>query len=153
MTRKELPLSDTYRPPDLSLLGAEHVRRYRETDGAVGHIWNGVPILLLTTTGRKSGLPRTTPLIYARDGDAYLVVASMGGAPQHPSWYRNLLADPTARIQVRADHVEVTAQTAGEVEKARLWTIVAGQWPNYDAYQSRTDRVIPVVVLSPSGQG
>jgi len=109
--------------------------------------------LLLTTTGRKSGLPRTTPLIYARDGDAYLVVASMGGAPQHPSWYRNLLADPTARIQVRADHVEVTAQTAGEVEKARLWTIVAGQWPNYDAYQSRTDRVIPVVVLSPSGQG
>ena len=134
-------------------MGAEHVRRYRETDGAVGHIWNGVPILLLTTTGRKSGLPRTTPLIYARDGDAYLVVASMGGAPQHPSWYRNLLADPTARIQVRADHVEVTAQTAGEVEKARLWTIVAGQWPNYDAYQSRTDRVIPVVVLSPSGQG
>ena len=152
MSRKEPALSDTYRPPDLSLLGAEHVRRYRETDGAVGHIWNGVPILLLTTTGRKSGLPRTTPLIYARDGDAYLVVASMGGAPQHPSWYRNLLADPTARIQVRADHVEVTAQTAGEVEKARLWTIVAGQWPNYDAYQSRTDRVIPVVVLSPSGR-
>ena len=153
MSRKELALSETYRPPDLDLLGAEHVRRYRETDGAVGHIWNGVPVLLLTTTGRKSGQPRTTPLIYARDGDAYLVVASMGGAPQHPSWYRNLLADPTARIQVRADHVEVTAQTAGEVEKARLWTIVAGQWPNYDAYQSRTDRVIPVVVLSPSGQG
>ena len=152
MTRKELPLSDTYRPPDLDLLGAEHVRRYRETDGEVGHIWNGVPILLLTTTGRKSGQPRTTPLIYARDGDAYLVVASMGGAPQHPNWYRNLLADPTARIQVRADHVDVRARTAGGGEKARLWTIVAGQWPNYDAYQSRTDRVIPVVVLSPSGR-
>jgi deazaflavin-dependent oxidoreductase (nitroreductase family) len=151
LTRKELPLSDTYRPPDLDLLGAEHVKRYQETDGQVGHMWNGVPILLLTTTGRKSGQPRTTPLIYARDGDAYLVVASMGGAPQHPNWYRNLLADPTARIQVRADHVDVRARTAGGGEKARLWTIVAGQWPNYDAYQSRTDRVIPVVVLSPSG--
>jgi deazaflavin-dependent oxidoreductase (nitroreductase family) len=134
-------------------LGAEHVRRYQETDGAVGHIWNGVPILLLTTTGRKSGQPRTTPLIYARDGDAYLVVASMGGAPHHPDWYRNLVAHPNARIQVRADHVDVTARTAEEDEKARLWAIVAGQWPNYDAYQSRTDRVIPVVVLSPSGRG
>jgi deazaflavin-dependent oxidoreductase (nitroreductase family) len=90
-------------------------------------------------------------LIYARDGETYLVVASMGGAPQHPNWYQNLLADPTACIQVRADHVDVTARTAGEAEKARLWAIVAGQWPNYDAYQSRTDRVIPVVVLSPPG--
>ena len=151
LSRKELALSDTYRPPDLGLLGAEHVRRYQETDGEVGHIWNGVPIVLLTTTGRKSGQSRTTPLIYARDGETYLVVASMGGAPQHPNWYRNLLADPTARIQVRADHVDVTARTAGEAEKARLWAIVACQWPNYDAYQSRTDRVIPVVVLSPSG--
>jgi len=129
------------------------VRRYQETDGEVGYIWNGVPILLLTTTGRKSGQPRTTPLIYARDGDDYLVVASMGGAPRHPHWYRNLEADPAARIQVRADHVEVTARTAGEDEKPRLWKIVADQWPNYDVYQSRTDRVIPVVVLSPSRRG
>jgi deazaflavin-dependent oxidoreductase (nitroreductase family) len=134
-------------------LGEEHVRRYQETDGEVGHIWNGVPILLLTTTGRKSGRPRTTPLIYARDGEDYLVVGSMGGAPHHPDWYRNLLADATASIQVRADHVDVAARTAGEGDKARLWAIVAGQWPNYDAYQSRTDRVIPVVVLTPRDRG
>jgi deazaflavin-dependent oxidoreductase (nitroreductase family) len=134
-------------------LGAEHVRRYQETDGEVGYIWNGVPILLLTTTGRKSGQSWTTPLIYARDGDDYLVVASMGGAPQHPNWYRNLLAQPAARIQVRADHVEVTARTAADDEKPRLWQIVTRQWPNYDVYQSRTDRVIPVVVLSPSARG
>jgi deazaflavin-dependent oxidoreductase (nitroreductase family) len=119
----------------------------------VGHIWNGVPVLLLTTTGRKTGQKRTTPLIYARDGDDYLVVASMGGAPQHPDWYRNLLADPSAAIQVRADHVGVTARPAGEEERARLWAIVAAPWPNYDAYQSRTDRVIPVVVLSAQGRG
>jgi deazaflavin-dependent oxidoreductase (nitroreductase family) len=134
------------------LLGDDHVLRYQETDGEVGYIWNGVPILLLTTTGRKSGQPRTTPLIYGRDGDDLLVVASMGGAPQHPNWYRNLLAHPAAQIQVRADHVEVMARTAGEDEKPRLWRIVTDQWPNYDVYQSRTDRVIPVVVLSPSAR-
>ncbi len=141
---------DAYRPPDLDLLGAEHVRRYQDTDGEVGYIWNGVPILLLTTTGRRSGEPRTTPLIHGRDGDDYLVVASMGGAPQHPHWYRNLVAQPSARIQVRAEHITVTARTAGEDEKGRLWKIMTDLWPNYDVYQSRTDRVIPVVVLSPS---
>jgi deazaflavin-dependent oxidoreductase (nitroreductase family) len=141
---------DDYEAPDLQLLGEEHVRRYQETDGDVGYIWNGVPILLLTTTGRKSRQPRTTPLIHARDGDDYLVVASMGGAPQHPQWYLNLTAEPSARIQDRSEHIDVTARTAGEDEKARLWAIVSEQWPNYDVYQSRTDRVIPVVVLSPS---
>ena len=145
------PLSeDTYRAPDLNLLGPEHVRRYQETNGEVGYIWNGVPTLLLTTTGRKSGKSWTTPLIHGRDGDDYLVVASMGGAPQHPNWYRNLEAHPSARIQVRDQHIDVTARTAGEDEKARLWKIMTDQWPNYDVYQSRTDRVIPVVVLSRS---
>jgi len=142
----------TYRPPDISLLGEEHVRRYRETDGDVGYIWNGVPTLLLTTTGRRSGTPRTTPLIYARDGDDYLVVASMGGAPQHPNWYRNLQADSSARIQVLADHLDVTGRTAGEDEKPRLWKVMTDLWPNYDVYQSRTDRVIPLVVLTPSSR-
>jgi deazaflavin-dependent oxidoreductase (nitroreductase family) len=143
---------ETYQPPDLMLLGEEHVQRYQETDGEVGYIWNGVPTLLLTTTGRTSGEPRTTPLIFGRDGDDYLVVASMGGAPQHPNWYRNLLADPSARIQVRGEHLDVSAQTADETAKPRLWGIVTEVWPNYDVYQSRTDRVIPVVVLSPSGR-
>ena len=76
----------------------------------------------------------------------------MGGAPQHPQWYRNLLADPTAQIQVQAEHIAVSARTADQDEKPRLWKIVSDQWSNYDVYQSRTDRVIPVVVLSPLSQ-
>jgi deazaflavin-dependent oxidoreductase (nitroreductase family) len=143
---------DAYHAPDIQLLGEEHVRRYQETDGEVGYIWNGVPILLLSTTGRKTRRPRTTPLIFGRDGDDYLVVASMGGAPMHPNWYKNLLADPEALIQVRAEQLKVTARTAEDDEKPRLWKIVTEQWPNYDVYQTRTDRVIPVVVLSPSGR-
>jgi deazaflavin-dependent oxidoreductase (nitroreductase family) len=139
----------SYQQPDLALLGEEHVQRYRETDGEVGYLWNGVPTLLLTTTGRKTGRSRTTPLIFNRDGDDYLVVASMGGAPSHPNWYLNLTAQPDTEIQVRAEHLPVTAHTASPDEKPRLWAIVAEQWPNYDVYQSRTTREIPVVVLSP----
>lgn len=144
------PSDGDYRAPDLTLLGEDHIRAYRETDGEVGHIWNGATSLLLTTTGRKSGEPRTSALIYARDGDDYLVVASMGGAPNHPAWYLNLEADPTAEIQVLADRIPVTARTATPEEKPRLWAIVREQWPNYDVYQSRTDRDIPVVVLTPA---
>jgi deazaflavin-dependent oxidoreductase (nitroreductase family) len=138
-----------YESPDLTLVGEEHVRRYRETDGEVGYLWNGAPTLLLTTRGRSSGQPRTSALIFGRDGDDYLVVASMGGAPQHPMWYRNLLADPRAEIQVKGQRLAVDARTAEETEKARLWDIMVGVWPNYDVYQTRTERVIPVVVLTP----
>jgi len=141
---------EAYQPTNLDLLGAEHVRRYQETDGEVGYLWNGAPILLLTTTGRKSGEPRTTPLIHGRDGADFLVVASMGGAPQHPNWYENLVVDPDARIQVRSEHLRVRARTASDEEKPRLWAIMTAFWPNYDVYQSRTERVIPLVVLSPS---
>jgi deazaflavin-dependent oxidoreductase (nitroreductase family) len=139
-----------YRAPDITLLGEEHIRRYRETDGEVGYLWNGVPTLLLTTTGRRSGEPRTSALIFGRDGDDYLVVASMGGAPNHPAWYLNLTADPAAEIQVRGDRIPVEARTASDAEKPRLWQIVNEVWPNYDVYQSRTERAIPVVVLSPT---
>jgi deazaflavin-dependent oxidoreductase (nitroreductase family) len=139
-----------YRPPDLSLVGEEHVRRYRATGGEVGYLWNGAPTLLLTTTGRHSGQPRTSALIFGRDGDDYLVVASMGGAPRHPSWYLNVNANPDAEIQVRADRIPVVARTASNDEKPRLWRIMTDVWPNYDVYQTRTDRSIPVVVLSPS---
>jgi deazaflavin-dependent oxidoreductase (nitroreductase family) len=139
-----------YQPPDISLLGEEHIRRYRETDGEVGYLWNGVPTLLLTTTGRRSGEPRTSALIFGRDGDDFLVVASMGGAPKHPSWYLNLTTNPAAEVQVKGDRIPVTAHTASDDEKPRLWQIVTEVWPNYDVYQTRTDRVIPVVVLSPS---
>jgi deazaflavin-dependent oxidoreductase (nitroreductase family) len=139
-----------YQPPDLALVGAEHIRRYQETGGEVGYLWNGVPTLLLTTTGRKSGDPRTSALIFGQDGDDYLIIASMGGASRHPQWYLNLTAHPEAEVQVRAEHVRVVARTAvSPDERERLWEIMAGVWPNYHVYQARTEREIPVVVLSP----
>jgi deazaflavin-dependent oxidoreductase (nitroreductase family) len=138
-----------YTPIDYSLLGADHIKAYRESDGKVGYLWNGVPILLLTVTGRRSGEARTSALIFERDRDDYLVVASMGGAPTHPMWYLNLLADPTAEIQVKGEIIPVTSRTATAEEKPRLWKIVRDAWPNYDVYQSRTERDIPVVILSP----
>jgi deazaflavin-dependent oxidoreductase (nitroreductase family) len=140
----------TYQQPDYSLLGEDHVKAYRESDGEVGFLWNGAKTLLLTTTGRKTGQPRTSPLIYEADGDRYIVIASVGGGPKHPLWYLNLLADPSAEVQVKADHVPAIATTAEGDERARLWTLVNEQWPNYDVYQTRTDRVIPVVILTPS---
>jgi deazaflavin-dependent oxidoreductase (nitroreductase family) len=140
---------DDFRNVDYSLLGDEHVRRYRETGGDIGYDWNGAPVLLLTTTGRRSGAARTTPLIFGRDRDNYLVVASVGGSPRHPAWYLNLEADPHASIQVRGDHHDVVARTATPEEKPQLWRIMNDVWPNYDAYQSRTERDIPVVVLTP----
>ena len=139
-----------YTAPDLALVGAEHVAAYRDSDGEVGYMWNGVPTLLLTVTGRRSGQSRTSALIFGRDGDDYLVVASMGGAPMHPKWFLNLQAAPDAEIQVRDQRIAVTAREAGEEEKPRLWRIMTRAWPNYDVYQSRTDRQIPVVVLSPT---
>jgi deazaflavin-dependent oxidoreductase (nitroreductase family) len=139
-----------YQAPDLTLLGEEHIRQYRETDGEVGYLWNGAPTLLLTSTGRRSGERRTSALIFGRHEHDFLVVASMGGAPRHPSWYLNLAANPGAEIQVRADRIPVVARTASDDEKPGLWRIMTEVWPNYDVYQSRTDRTIPVVVLSPS---
>jgi len=140
----------TYRPPDLALVGQDHVRAYRDTNGKTGYLWNGAPTLLLTVSGRRTGRDHTSALIFARDGSDYLVVASMGGAPNHPNWYRNLQADPKARIQIKDEHIDVTAQTVTAEDKPRLWKIVTAVWPNYDVYQSRTDRDIPVVVLSPT---
>jgi deazaflavin-dependent oxidoreductase (nitroreductase family) len=130
------------------LFGDAHVRRYRETGGEVGHIWRrGAKTLLLTTRGRKSGNPTTAPLIYEQDGDSYVVVASKGGAPRHPGWYRNLVKDPNVEVQVMDDVFAAQARTATGEERERLWQLAAQQWPDYDAYQQRTDRQIPVVVL------
>ncbi|MEH1053728.1 nitroreductase family deazaflavin-dependent oxidoreductase [Micromonospora sp. CPCC 206171] len=127
---------------------ADHIRRYVETGGEQGHEWRpGVFTLLLTTRGRRSGKLRRTALIYGRDGDAYLVVASQGGAPQHPAWYLNLLADPGAEVQVGAETFAVRARTAGPEEKPRMWRTMVDIWPAYDDYQTKTDREIPVVVL------
>jgi deazaflavin-dependent oxidoreductase (nitroreductase family) len=131
-----------------TLYGEEHVRRYRETGGEVGHIWKrGSKILLLTTTGRKSGKTSTTPLIYEADGDRYVIVASKGGAPEHPGWYLNLQKTPEVELQVKDEVFPARASTAEGEERERLWKLVAQQWPDYDAYQEKTDRKIPVVVL------
>ena len=125
----------------------EHARRYVASGGQDGHIWEGVPTLLLTTTGRRSGEARTTPLIYGRDGERYLIVASRGGAPSHPAWYDNLSAQPEVQVQVMADRFKARARTASAAERAALWKTMAAIWPPYDEYQARTARQIPVVIL------
>jgi deazaflavin-dependent oxidoreductase (nitroreductase family) len=129
------------------LFGDEHVRRYRETGGEVGHDWEGTQCLILTTTGRKSGERRDNALIYGTDGDRYLVVASKGGSDQPPAWYLNLQADPEAELQVRDEVFRVRAHDAGDDEKPRLWQEMVGHWPQYEEYQRKTERPIPVVVL------
>jgi deazaflavin-dependent oxidoreductase (nitroreductase family) len=131
-----------------TLYGKRHVSRYRDTGGEVGHVWKeGSTVLLLTTTGRTSGKPRTTPLIYARDGDRYVIVASKGGAPEHPGWYLNLSKTPEVELQVRDEVFPARAHTASGDERRELWRKANEVWPHYAEYQEKTDREIPVVVL------
>jgi deazaflavin-dependent oxidoreductase (nitroreductase family) len=135
----------------MTLFGQEHVERYRATDGAEGHEWNGTQTLLLTTTGRKSGEQRTTPLIYAPAGDSsFVIVASKGGSDEPPAWYLNLSENPEVEVQVKADRFKARARTAGADEKPELWRRMVAEWPAYDEYQEKTDREIPVVVLDRS---
>jgi deazaflavin-dependent oxidoreductase (nitroreductase family) len=141
-----------YVAPDLSLFGEEHIRRYLETGGVVGHEWNGVTTLILTTRGRRTGLRRQSAMIYGRDRDDYVVIASQGGAPAHPSWYLNLSAEPRAEVDVGAEHFHVAARTAEGEERDRLWSMMADRWTNFDVYAGRTQRRIPVVVLERTEQ-
>lgn len=132
------------------LFGHEHVATYLETDGEVGHEWlPGVYTLLLTTTGHRSGEPVTTPLIYRRDGDAYAVVASNGGADEHPAWYRTLDADPAVTIRVGRDVMPATARTVTGDDRAHLWPKMTEVWPAFDDDAAKTDRHIPVVAITP----
>lgn len=126
---------------------ADHARQYLESNGAEGHIWRGVPTLLLTTTGTKTGEPYTTPLIYGEKDGAYIIVASKGGAPKNPQWYNNLVAQPEVGVQVGADRFTARARTATPEEKPALWEMMAKVFPNYTEYQQRTERDIPVVIL------
>lgn len=132
----------------MTLFGQEHVRRYVETGGAVGHEWEGTVCLILWTTGRKSGEQRAAPLIYQPHDDAYLVVASKGGAPEPPAWYVNLEADPSVEVQVGAERFKARARTATAGEKPEMWKTMTAVWPAYDEYQAKTARQIPVVVLA-----
>jgi deazaflavin-dependent oxidoreductase (nitroreductase family) len=126
---------------------AQHIRDYVETGGRKGHRWRGVSTLLMTTRGRKSGKLRRTALIYGEDGDRYLVVASKGGARKHPSWYLNLLEHPEVELQVGAEKFPARARTATDEEKQRLWQLMTSIWPDYDQYQAKTERHIPIVIF------
>ena len=126
----------------------EHVERDIATGGDEGHMWGGVPTLLLTTTGRKSGEARLIPLIYGEDNGTYIVVGSKGGHALHPSWYENLAAHADVEVQVKADRFSARASTAIGDERDRLWALMANIWGGYNEYQQRTGREIPVVVLT-----
>jgi deazaflavin-dependent oxidoreductase (nitroreductase family) len=130
---------------------ADHIHDYVETDGRSGHIWKDVTTLLLTTRGRKSGKLRRTALIYGKDGDNYIIVASRGGHANHPAWYLNLVENPDVEVQVSSNKFPALARTATAEEKARLWQLMVSIWRAYDNYQAKTEREIPVVVLSPKG--
>lgn len=130
---------------------SDHIECYVATGGQEGHVFHGATALLLTTTGRSSGQQRRTALYYVPDGDRWIVVASSGGAPSHPAWYLNLLADPHCTVQVLDRVVSCVATTAGPSERPRLWEASLENWPPYAEYQTQTDRQIPVVILTPVG--
>jgi deazaflavin-dependent oxidoreductase (nitroreductase family) len=130
-------------------VGRLHTRLYRLTGGRIGHSAGNIKNLLLTTTGRKTGERRTVPLAYMRDGEAYVVVASNGGADRPPSWWLNLRDAPGARIQVGNETLDVVASRADAEEHARLWPLLKEMNPFYGRYEQITTREIPVVILRP----
>ncbi|HUC17366.1 MAG TPA: nitroreductase family deazaflavin-dependent oxidoreductase [Acetobacteraceae bacterium] len=144
--------------PNLPQWMADHAKRYLSSGGTDGHMHKiappgyaemTVPSLLLTTTGRKSGEKFIFPLFYGRTGNGYIVVASKGGAPEHPGWYRNLIANPNVEVQVGTRTFRAKARTAAGAERAQLWNEALKFWPPYADYQKKTEREIPVVILDP----
>lgn len=127
-----------------------HIKTYVESDGKKGHLWRGLPTLLLTTQGRKSGKLRRTALIYGQDRKNYLLVASNGGDANHPAWYLNLSTNPDVELQVGTEKFKARARTANAEEKPRLWKIMSKIFPTYDRYQARAGREIPLVILEPA---
>jgi len=132
------------------ILGGLHRHVYRLTGGKVGARIANLPVLLLTTTGRKSGRPRTQPLAYTRATEGYVVIASKGGAPQHPLWYLNLRANPLAEVTVGRETQKVRAREAKGEEREQLWRQLANVYSGYDRYARKTSRRIPVIVLEPA---
>jgi F420H(2)-dependent quinone reductase len=132
------------------IFGGLHKGVYRLTGGKVGGQLGKLPVLLLTTTGRKSGQPRTQPLAYTQAGDGYAVIASKGGAAQHPLWYLNLRANPVAEVTVGRETRKVRARDVQGQEREQFWRALADLYPGYDRYAQKTSRQIPVVVLEPS---
>ena len=136
-------LSDTF----VHAMSRVNIALYRRTGGKVFGRVGKAPILLLTTTGRRSGAARTTPLLYLRDGERIAVVASYGGRPSHPAWYLNMSSKPEVEVQVKRDRFTATARTATPEERGRLWPLLVTMYPSYAAYERRTSREIPVVLL------
>jgi deazaflavin-dependent oxidoreductase (nitroreductase family) len=124
------------------------IDEFRANDGRVGGYWEGRDLLLLTTTGRKSGRSHTTPVAFARDGDRFLVFASKGGAPTHPDWYRNLVADPSVQVEVGSEHFEAVATPLAGEARDRAYAQQVERIPAFGEYQEKTDRIIPVVALT-----
>ena len=135
-----------------TLYGAEHVQAYEDTDGATGYEWgdHGATILILTTIGAKSGQERKNALIYRQVDEGYAIVASKGGAPEHPGWYHNLLADPDVKVQIKGDRFAAHARVATDEERERIWPKMVEVWPDYNTYTTRTDRKIQIVILERS---
>jgi len=151
-------MQDAKLAPNLPEWMLDHARRYLASGGTDGHMYQirqkdrpemTVPSLLLVTTGRKSGERYIFPLFYGEAGGSYFVVASKGGAPEHPGWYKNLRANPEVEVQVGTRQLKARARVASGTERARLWDAALGFWPPYADYQQKTEREIPVVVLDP----
>jgi deazaflavin-dependent oxidoreductase (nitroreductase family) len=124
---------------------------YEISGGTLGGKLRGAPVLLLTTTGRETGKPRTVPLLFLADTNDYILVASSGGAPDNPGWFRNLQANPAVEVQVKRERKPMRARVATAAERERLWPRVVAMYSPYEQYQSRTAREIPLVILEPQG--
>ena len=131
-------------------IGTIHRTLYRASNGKLGKTFFGSPVLLLTTTGRRTRRPRTWPISYLREGDRFIVLAANGGEPNHPSWYLNLEANPRASVQLGDETRLMIARTAEGDERTTLWLRAVKDYPAYDQYQQKTDRKIPVVILHPA---
>ena len=151
-------LDKPYVPKIIKLMSQVTTAVYRWTGGLLGSTWRvgsafpwGIPVLLLTTTGRKSGQPRTLPLLFIEEGDRIIIVASKGGLPSEPLWYKNLVANPECDVQIKRRKFKAKARTASPEEREALWPKLVAHYPDFASYATWTDRVIPVVILEPIG--
>jgi deazaflavin-dependent oxidoreductase (nitroreductase family) len=154
MAEKQLPpwtpSQERFGTVAVRIMSTVNTALFRLSGGRIGNRFlRGAPVCLVTTTGAKSGVVRTTPLIYLADGEDVVLVASKGGMSHHPAWYHNLVAHPDAQVQIGSRVRDLVARRASDAEKAALWPRLLAIYPDYDDYQARTERNIPVMILSP----
>jgi F420H(2)-dependent quinone reductase len=150
VTRRRWIRNSRFLAAALKYFARVHIWVYRRTNGRLGARLLWFPAALLTTIGRKSGEPRTTPTLYLRDGDRVILPASFGGRAENPNWYRNLKNNPSVEVQIRAERLQLSARDATEDERARYWPPLIRIYPPYRGYRDATDRVIPLVVCEPA---